>query len=99
MTLTSSNGKGMVKCKDLLLCLQVLTLPSSDDGVFNRVYFIKEEVMKNIKGTSDALIPLLILLGLIGVETMSTATQYVAVVGLTIITIIQTICYAYNKAN
>ncbi len=89
----------MVKCKDLLLCLQVLTLPSSDDGVFNRVYFIKEEVMKNIKGTSDALIPLLILLGLIGVETMSTATQYVAVVGLTIITIIQTICYAYNKAN
>jgi hypothetical protein len=99
MTLTSSNGKGLVKCKDLLLCLQVLTLPSFDDGVFNRVSFIKEEVMKNIKGTSDALIPLLILLGLIGVEIMSAATQYVAVAGLIIILIIQTICYAYNKIN
>ena len=45
MTLTSSNGKGMVKCKDLLLCLQILTLPSFDDGVFNRVYYIKKEMM------------------------------------------------------
>jgi hypothetical protein len=97
--LTSYDGKGLVKCKDLGVYPQVLTLPSFDDGIFNRMSCIKEEVMKNIKGTSDALIPLLILLGLIGVEIMSTATQYVAVVGLTIITIIQTICYAYNKAN
>jgi hypothetical protein len=55
--------------------------------------------MKNLKGFSDALVPVMILLGLVGVETMSTATQYVAVGGMLIILIIQTICYAYNKAN
>ena len=45
MTLTSSNGKGMVKCKDFGVYPQVLTLPSFDDGVFNRVYYIKKEMM------------------------------------------------------
>lgn len=100
MTLTLYDEQGMVKRKDLGVYTQVLMHPASNNRVFNRgIYSKKKELMKNIKGISDALVPMFILIGLIGVETMSTATQYVAVAGLITITIIQTICYAYNKVN
>jgi amino acid transporter len=55
--------------------------------------------MRRLKAITDSLVPITILVGLIGVETTSKITQYLSVLSLGIILIIQIICYAYNKTN
>ncbi len=55
--------------------------------------------MKLIKGYSDAMIPVGILVGLFGVEFNSAATEIIGVGMLVVIAVIQAIWYATNKTN
>jgi hypothetical protein len=52
-----------------------------------------------MKGFSDALIPVAILIGLFGVEFDSAATKIIGLGMLVVCAIIQTIYYATNKIN